>query len=447
MVFDEVYYTTMATQYLAGTPFYDRHPPTARLIFAMLAKLAGADPASRFESTTIPYGDFPYHVLRMGSATAGVLVVVFITLIGKDATGMPLVGLIAGILTVFDNALTLFSRYILGDIFILCFGLGGLWCYIRKNHVPYTSKAWYAWLALSSILCGLSLGVKMTGGVFLAMAWWMWYREKHNQRPPAPIARLFLLILPAVIVIALMTIHFLLLDAHGPVLNAIGHTEPTTIVFFDELRNSTFIHQLGEFRGLIMQRVIEIIIGTLVTVAGHLESQSSILASPAWIWPLMVSPIPLMILQEGQTFQVIHLLGNPAIWWGGLIALVYVLSRRFRYNEYKTVDPFLFGYVLNIAVLSFSRRGLVPHLYLPSLVFLILITATVLANIYQRRPKTTTALIAFSVLMFLFFMPLTYGLPRTQTQIQRRIWLPAWNPLTEEYARRFHISTGQTMQE
>ena len=435
VVFDEVYYSTMATQYLAGTPFIDRHPPTARFIFAALAKFAGANPNARFETTVMPYGDFPYRVLRMGSATAGVLVIVFIMLIGKELTHMPLVGLIAGLLAVFDNALTLFSRYILGDIFISCFGLAGLWCYLKKNQAPAQGTAWYTWLTLAGVSFGLSVGTKITGGLFLATAWFICYvQDKPSQRLPDRTAVLFLAGIPAVIVVVLMTAHFLLLDAHGPVLNVIGNADPRlhTSAIFEAIRNSHFIHQFGA-TGVVIQRVIEIIVGTLLTVGGHTGKFHALApTSPSWAWPFLERPIPWVIIPHEHTVQVIHFIGNPAIWWGGLIALIYLLIKRLRHSEYKVADPLLFGYSLNLATLSLPLRQVFLYLYLPSLLFLILITATVLARLYQFRPKTVGTLVALAILTFIFFMPFTYGFPLTEEQIQRRAWLPDWNPLLHD---------------
>jgi dolichyl-phosphate-mannose-protein mannosyltransferase len=437
VVFDEVYYTTMATQYLAGTPFIDRHGPGARFIFAALAYVARADASARFEKPITPYGDFPYTLLRMGSATAGVLVVALVMLIGKDATRMPLAGLFAGVLTVFENTLTLLSRYIMGDVFVLLFGLAGLWCYLKKNQVLHGSRAWYGWLGIAGICFGLALSTKMIGGLFLATTWFLFMREEKEQRPSPRTARIFLILLPILVVVGLMTLHFSLLNTSQPVLNVIGTTHPPTVTFFDALRSSEFGYQFGGSYGLLTQRGIEITVGSLLTVAGHLGSESSDLDSPVWMWPFLEKPVPMMILKDEEYFSIIHLLGNPAVWWGGLLALVYALIRRFGYGEVKVLDPFLFGYSFNLAILLLFRRGLLLYSYIPSLIFLILITATVLAYLYQAKPLLVSSMLLLCILTFIFFMPFTYGLPLQEFHIKRRAWLPHWNPLSEEHVRHF----------
>lgn len=124
---DEVFYATMASQYLSKTPFVDVHPPAARLIFAFMAKIGGADGTNRFPSKEISYGNFPYGLLRSASAFMGVMFVIFLMLLAKEISRSNLVALMAGFLALFENFFIVYSRYILADIFILTFGIGGLW--------------------------------------------------------------------------------------------------------------------------------------------------------------------------------------------------------------------------------------------------------------------------------------------------------------------------------
>ena len=68
VVFDEMHYKHHAGHYLAGTHYFDVHPPLAKLLYALVAKLAGV-PAETL------LGDSPVVVLRVLPAAAGTLIV------------------------------------------------------------------------------------------------------------------------------------------------------------------------------------------------------------------------------------------------------------------------------------------------------------------------------------------------------------------------------------
>lgn len=437
-VFDEFYYATMATQYLSHIPFIDYHPPTARFIFTFLAWLGGADPYARFIGPFAPFEGFPYALMRTGSALGGIGLVIFIMLLAKEVTHSPFVGLISGFLAVFENSFVIFSRYIIGDIFLLTFGLAGLWCFWRKNREIWESWSWYVWLTLAGLLFGLSAGAKVSGGIFLACAWYMVYTTERAMRVKTRL--IFLVALPIMTVLILILIHWLLLNPHGPVLNLIGGLEGKgkTVSFFDYVRDGNPLYSVSPLLGLISQRFFETFLAGMVAVAGHISTfYPHSVTSPWWAWPFLEVPMVFTIWPIEDGFAIIHLIGNPAIWWGGLLALAFFLWMRLKKGWFREGDVFLFGYACNLAVMAAVPRKLFLYHYLPSLVFLILITAMVLGWLWKRQRWIAIALLGIVMAGFFWFAPLTYGWPLTEQAILQRSWLPDWNPISEENKQRF----------
>lgn len=429
-VFDETGYATMATQYLGDTAFIDVHPPVARFIFALAAKIGGAEGSDRFPSSDIPYGDFPYRLLRGASALAGVLLVLFIMLLVKEATKSPVAGLIAGLLALFENFLAVQSRYILADIFLVLFGVIGLWFFLRKDREIFKSRRWYLWLTLAGAFFGLSIGVKVSGIVFLLTAWFFYSLQTLKPERKTSIFSVFLVLIPFLVVFSSMFAHFSLFDPDAPVWNHIEIGKDSTVTeIFEKLRVQNPFLKFGPQIGLFGERLLESTLGLLLTAASHFEEfEHRDYASPWYSWPLMIKPITVLNQPINSSYQTVSFFGNPIIWWGGLIALIAILAGRLRRRVFKNADFLLFGYGINLALMAVSPRELFIYHYLPSLIFLIAITAIALNKLVVIKPKIILALFALILASFIFFSPLTYGTALSTKALGWRIWLPSWQP-------------------
>lgn len=442
-VFDEVYYTTMATQYLEGRAFVDTHPPTARFIFAGLAWLGGAEASDRFEFPYTPYGDFPYTLLRGASAVAGVGLVALLMLVVYELSRSRLASVLTGWLAVWDTTLVIQSRYALADIFLFSFGMGGLWLWLRTSHWPRWSREWYIYLIGATVLFGLAIGVKVSGGLFplVAVGYTVWRERGRVERLGRYVA--IVLGLPVLILFLLMCAHFALLDHKGGVVAVIGTQKDAalrTVAVFDSVRAIPFEFYLGLWLGRGVQIAVEAMIGIILTFATHFFLMGEVEGSPWWAWPFMEHPFLLTITQEGSLYRVVEMLGNPLVWWGGIIALSVWLWRRLKYGLKAEADILVAGYGLNLLIMALLPRTLFLYHYFLSLIFLIPLTGIMLATLHERRPWLARLAIVTCVVVFIFFAPLTYGLPLTARQMSWRAWLPDWHPLTEVHLRYFpHI--------
>lgn len=411
VVFDEAYYTTFATQYLDGKPFIDAHPPVARFHFAALAALGGASAAQRFPESLLPYEAFPYVLLRTGSAVAGVLLVLFIMLLTHTITGSPAAALLAGFMAALESSLVVYARLILPDTLLLLYGMAGLWCFLRKDQAIYRSRAWYSWLAGASFLFALSAGVKATGFIFpgVAFIYALWRPPLHTPDYYYVIAR-HVFIVPLLLLLVFTFAHWLLLDAAGPVYLDISDTPDAMFTSFRENRFYRFHPVLGR----VMQRLAETLVGYLHTIGGHTTSDAPhAVASPWWMWPAMLKPMTLFEERQADVLvRALVLIGNPAVWWGGLVMLVYSLWQRLRRRQrYVSTDVLLFGYSAYLTVMALIPRPMFVYHYFPALLFMIILMASVLAQQPHFTSLRRTAAIALVIAGFLYLAPYTYGLP------------------------------------
>ncbi len=432
VIFDEMHNVTMATQYLSGRPFIDVHPPVARWHFAVAAVMAGAAPDARFEKILLPYGNFPYRALRAVSATAGSLLVIFLALLTKEVTGSRRAALLAGFFVVFDNSLTLYSRLILPDIFLLFYGVAGLWCYFRHDRYAYMSRAWYVWLLGAGLLFSFSAGVKATGLIFpvVAGAHSLAQVRRHDNFYPYRMLA-WLLGLPCLMVIIFILVHFMLLDSTGLVYSTITDHP---VAAFTYLRENNPGLRFGRFSGLICQRLGETFLGYLVTLGGATMSgvDETATASLPWQWALMQKQMTFAVFRQGDNWRVISLVGNPMIWWGGLLALGGWLYNGWR--EKKIILPFAIiplGYLVYLLVTSLIGRPLFLYNYLPALLFLIIILARQAAKWRMARPYALYVFMAGVVMAFLYLSPYTYGLSLSTEQWRDRVAISWLNPLAD----------------
>jgi dolichyl-phosphate-mannose--protein O-mannosyl transferase len=131
----------------------------------------------------------------------------------------------------------------------------------------------------------------------------------------------------------------------------------------------------------------------------------------------------------------IYLVGNPVIWWSSttavLMGIIYlILSIRIRKKD-ATLLFLLAGYVVNILPFIGVSRVMFLYHYFTAYVFAIMILAWLIAHPLNGSENKNSkiifgVLITASVIGFLFFAPLSYGLDLSTESFRARIWLKGW---------------------
>ena len=147
-----------------------------------------------------------------------------------------------------------------------------------------------------------------------------------------------------------------------------------------------------------------------------------------WSWPFDIRPIWYLYEPVDGAVRGILLVGNPAILWGGLVALpaCVVAGIRDRKPALLAIAALWFGSYAMWMVIP-KKLGFFYYYYLPS-IFICLALAAALDHYGRRRFRHAdagVALLAYG--LFAYFMPIlsAAALPNDQAFL-RWMWLPTW---------------------
>jgi dolichyl-phosphate-mannose-protein mannosyltransferase len=385
-VFDEVYHVVTSRAYSQNNPeaynpfsappepntaFDWLHPPLAKLIQASSIKLIGDSSfAWRFPSAIF------------GTLSIATLYYLALTLFNK-----PKLALLAATLFSLDGLQLTMSRITMNDIFVITFILLSLTFFYQAQ------KKRKEYLFLTGLFTGLALATKWSAlflyPIFSIVTLFNFYLAFRQGRRLSYFAQnitynfIFLLVLPITIYILAYSQYFLL-----------GYS----VTDFINLHKQIYWYQTG-------------------LTATH-DYQSS-----AWQWPLLLKPVWFHVKYTANHVANIYNLGNPAIFWGGLVALARFGTFRASSEPDKFPNLFLLlSYLLLFLPWLLSPRILFFHHFLPALPLLCLIIAK---TIYPYKSLTYYYL-SLTVLLFLFFYPLNTAIPLPSDLTKFWFWLPSW---------------------
>lgn len=183
----------------------------------------------------------------------------------------------------------------------------------------------------------------------------------------------------------------------------------------------------------LISRIVELNI--VMYMSNATINQPHPYASKWYSWPIMARPIFdwQQALEGGQKTARIYLLGNPLIWWLGLLCVVFiffVLIDELR-SKKKTIyfEPLLvlmIGYIFNLLPYVLITRPAFLYHYFPSFIFMTLMSGFVLWFFFKNKPVVLVLIFLVIIQSFIYFAPLSYGLPLTDSQFEARMWFKSW---------------------
>ena len=440
VVFDEAHFGLYASKYFSHQFYADIHPPLGKMLFAFFGWLGGGvTPGFDFAAGALYPDGINYIALRSFAALTGALLVPLVYIFVRELNFSRRAAFLAAFLVLFDNALIVESRFILLDIPLLFFILLSIYIFLLAEKRRIFSVKW----RILSIACGLTLGaaisIKLVGLGALAFVWLiLFWRKNIAIKKNALIWAAFLLILPLATYIVIFAFHIALLSNPcvkncGAMLEPFPKSSPESHILMNE----------GVY-GNILERIA----GQNVWIASGTVGSSDknfYYASPWYSWPFMVRPIPYHQVQIDEThISNIYLLGNPVVWlfgFLGILGTIYFLVKRFLFG-YRIVLPKVFdspplfylfaAYLIFFLPFASIAKDTMLYHYLPALLFSIVIFSVsadgILSSFTAKKANIILAGILFLALMgFLYFAPLTYGIPLANGKFLSRLWLPTWN--------------------
>eukprot|EP00123_Amoebidium_parasiticum_P016069 comp23272_c0_seq1/m.38092 comp23272_c0_seq1/g.38092 ORF comp23272_c0_seq1/g.38092 comp23272_c0_seq1/m.38092 type:complete len:770 (-) comp23272_c0_seq1:533-2842(-) len=236
VVFDEVHFGGFASKYLQRIFFFDVHPPTGKLLYALAGWLSGYDGTFTFKEIHMDYvkHNVPYVGMRALPALCGALMVplAFLTVNGM---GYSVLGAsLAAAMVLFENSFVTQSRFILLDSPMMLFIAWAVYCYTKfRSHWPRPFEfPWWLWLVLTGIGLGLAVSVKWVGlfviayvGLQTIFDLWTLLGEKDKYGKQLPMLDWFshffaravcLIVIPLAVYIFSFYIHLAILQVQGP---------------------------------------------------------------------------------------------------------------------------------------------------------------------------------------------------------------------------------------
>src|SRR3989344_1229140 len=416
-VFDEVHFGKFVSGYYTGEYYFDIHPPLGKLMIAGFAKLFNFKPEFNFAEIGEKFPDKKYLALRFLPVLAGTLLPIIIFLLILELGISPIAALAGGLFIIFENAILTQSRLMLLDPFLLLFGFTSLLFYFKSRSALYAVR----YRVLMAVFAGLAVSIKWTGLSFLALPIIIEMWECRVNLSYKTLIRYFkwLVYFVGIVLMVYFSVfwlHFALLPKPGP---GDAFMKPG-------FRDNSMVKNILDLN-------IEMYRSNQRLTATHPYNSS-------WYeWPFMVRPLYYWV-DSASSPQVkdnarIYLFGNPVIWWSSTIAIAFgikylVLSIK-KGKLDKVLAIMLGGYVLNLLPFIGIKRVMFLYHYLTALIFAIMI----LCYLIDRFGKLTTSknsrnvfigIIAAPIAAFIFFAPLSYGLPLSNKDYEARVWFSVW---------------------
>jgi len=394
MNFDESLHALTAYEFLHVLPPTEwTHPPLGKSIIAMGIKIFGMT----------PFG------WRFMCALFGIIMILPIYALGKCMLKSRLLAFMAAFAFTFDFMHFVQSRVATLDTFLVTFIIFMylfMYKYIQTESDNRLAPKSLAYLALSGIFMGLAISVKWQGvyagiglGVIFSMAWF----ESRSDYIGVKRKRLFNVIFAKTAVWCLLFFIFIPLIiyclAYIPFSRASGLHWPDGIIKnqSDMLNFHSYLAENNDYQ------------------------------SRWWTWPLNLRPIYYYRHHSDEGgYRAINSFGNPALWWGGFLGLIWCVKRWIADND--RIARFLcVAWAAQILPWAFISRSSFIYHYFPCVPFLALIIAHFIKTRQKHRQwryVLTCCVIVF--VLFIVFYPAISGMFVGIDTIERLQWLPGW---------------------
>ena len=166
-----------------------------------------------------------------------------------------------------------------------------------------------------------------------------------------------------------------------------------------------------------------------------LGSDTHYFRSPWYQWPIIWWPMWYFsgtgYMPDGM-ISSISCMGNPAVWWFGLVALIFVLVRMCWVRRApKSYVMVIIGFASQFLPWVLVPRSTFIYHYFASVPFIIIASVLMLNFIRSRSENafkvTSTVLLCAALVLFIMFYPLESGMPVARTYAQCLRWFKWYN--------------------
>lgn len=407
--FDEVIYSNFVLRMLDGQPFFDIHPPLARMLFAEIARMF--DPISISAIPMLPnqpFGDFPFVALRYFTAFLGSLLPLIIYGIGRLLKYSPRSAALPALFIVVDNAFIIYSRTILPDTILLCFNFLALGSALAMLRVK-SKKLSFALLIAASIAIGCALSIKWLALGVLGTIWLLFLFERRYG------AIIISGLLALTTYVAIFSAFFFYFPEGGridPFIEAYNIPMIRDIVFPKTDNVKEVLKFLPEHHKIMLDA------NTDEAIAKKILWSSGPIA-----WAASRTSINFGVNARGER---IALQGNDLLWVMSLLLLCFQtgwilwhVKQKHKWPLGRDETILLAGYIINYLPFFFIHRPMHLYHYFPALIFLFLMIPKIAPRMIRcieilSQDRLLAWTLAYFTLFlvfvnFLLSMPTIYG--------------------------------------
>ena len=450
--FDEIYYARTAYEYLHGIDIYEwTHPPLGKLIMAIPIALFGFSP-------------FSY---RLMGNLFGILMIPIMYILVKRIFKNRKWAILGGLIMMFDNFHFAHTRIALVDGFQVTFIL--LSVLFMKEYMDLDKSDAFKKKAIYLLLSGVSIGCAITTkwnalyvGLGLAIAFFIHlFSEYHVNvlkylKKNVTINRIINCL--AIFVLIPFVLYYLSFIVFSKNLASI-----LRLVYYFVIFSALFIKFLmfvckdKYLLKLMLVSIISFIIipitiyalsfllfpqvsyydGTLKGILDmnkmmydyHANLDATHPFSSSWYeWPFMLKPV---WLYSGGTLSGLKMtitdIGNPAIWWCGVVSFVYLIINSIKTKNKDSILILVFIISTFIPYIFIGRLMFMYH-YFITLPFIMLGIVAFIKWITEKTKsnKTYYGYIALIAITFIIFYPITSGMPVINEYVESLKWLSGW---------------------
>lgn len=450
--FDEIYFVRSAYEYVHGISNYEwTHPPLGKLLMAL---------------PILVFGFKPFTFRLMGNI-AGILMIPVIYILTMKIFKDRKWAILGAILMAFDNFHFAQTRMGTVDGILVLFIL--LSVLFMKNYLDLDKKNNMVKVSKNLLLSGLFIGCAIAtkwNAIYVALGLaivffidlYKQYQDKiKNIFTNEHFLKELFLVLSLIIIIPLVIYYLSMIIvgksvADGYILSYfITLLIMSVIFFYKKNSNDKYLIRLSLIC-VISFIIIPVLIyimsyllfpnvdyydGTLHGIISqiklmynyHANLEATHPFSSEWYqWPIMYKPV---WYYAGATninhSSTIVGIGNPAIWWFGIVSFGYVLIDAIKNHNKESI--FILIFILSAFVpYIFVKRIMFMYHYFIVLPFVMLAIVAFVKGITEKMKNNYFYIfyIVLVVILFIIFYPLVSGIPVSDEYINSLKWLSSW---------------------
>ena len=452
--FDEIYFARSAYEYVHGINAMEWvHPPLGKLIMAIPVLLFGFSP-------------FTY---RFMGALAGLLMIPVIYILAKRLFKDRKWALVAGMLMAFDNFHFAHTRMGTVDSFLVLFIL--LSVLFMKQFIDLEKedsiKLKRRNLLLSGIFMGCAIATKWTGlyaalGLAIVFFAHLFKENEDKRRKKFNYLMASRMVLAGLVILSLIPIGLYYIALL--IFNGATATSVTFWYYFAVIVVTLFIlvvRLLKKNKDLKKIMIIAFISFILVPIAIYVFTYMAFptvynyttnsiggiinqikdmynyhstleethpFQSTWYQWPIMYKPVWYYASYYGGNVKsTIVGIGNPIIWWFGILAFVYAAISSIVKRNKENAFVLIFILCTFLPYLFIGRAMFMYH-YFPTLPFVMLAIVAFIKWISEKLKTNsfTVFYMALVVVIFFVFYPISSGMITTTDYVDALKWFTSW---------------------